>query len=411
MMIENLRGKRILICEEALIDYKGHFYSWIKAIRTLHRNAGVEVLVACSKDVNESIKKEFNAFPVYTYNNWSGIYDGKQAWKRYLSVFKHNYRVWKETRAFLKTIGKVDCILLPAVRIHQLMAWRRLCSESLGKRFDRLILFVLNSEAVYDEGFTQFHFKKTSLLIKIILRSFKNYVAQGKVVLAGDSHITSHEFETLAGVPFRVFPSPALGLEAIHSDQLSQPDEFTNTTTFVILGVSFIDKGIDVLQKAIVLLLKENPLLPARFVIQWAREMVDYDGKLVPISETLRNAKQVELIENVLSEEAYKQYMHEADFIVLPYRLKVYFNRISGVAVEAACAGIPMIVTQNSWLEWAIKEYGAGVSVKDGDYNDLADKIKYCIAHKNSLIQEAEQRKATAIEKNSSAYYLDCVWK
>lgn len=409
-MSESLRGKRILICEEALIDYRGHFYSWIKAIRAIHLAAGAEVLVACNKNVHEDIRKEFNAFPVYTYNNWSGIYDHKQAWKRHLSVFKHNYHVWKETRALLRKTGKVDCVLLTAVRIHQLIAWRELCRAGTGRYFNRVILFLLTSEAIYDEGFTTYHFKKTSLLIKTVLKSFKNYIGKKKVVLAGDSHITSGEYETLSGVRFKVFPSPAVGLEAIYHNSPVDSSLDKNKTTFVILGVSVIDKGIDILQKAILLLLQKDPLLPARFIIQWGTRTVDYDGNEIPIADELRKAPQVELIERVLSEEAYKHYMHRADFVVLPYRLKVYFNRISGVAVEAACAGIPMIVTKNSWLEWAMNQFGTGVTVSDGNHEELADKIQLCIAEKDSFKKKAKERRATAIEKNSSAHYLDCVW-
>ncbi len=407
----DLTGKRILICEEALTDYAGHFYSWIKAIRAIHMEAGAEVLVACNKNVKEEIRKEFKAFPIYKRNSWSGRYYSKHAWKRYLFVFKHNYNVWKETRGLLKTIGHVDCILLTATRIYQLMAWRQLCRSGLGKKFDRLIIFQLTSEAIYNESFTAFTFKRTSLLMKTFLKSYKRFVDAGKVVLAGDSHITCHEYETLSGIPFKVFPSPAVGLEAIHNDHLPKPDDYESTTTFVTLGVSLFDKGIDILQKSILLLLQEEPALSARFIIQWGHKMVGYDGNTIEISDELRKAPQVKLIEQSLSEEAYKDYMHQADFIILPYRLKVYFNRLSGVAVEAACAGIPMIVTKNSWLEWAMNSYGSGVAVTNENYEDLAEKIRICIREKKAFQKAAVERKKIAIEMNSSARYLDCVWK
>ena len=89
-----LKGKRLLICEEALINYKGHFYSWIKAIRKIHLDAGAEVIVAGNVGVNDAIQQEFQIHKSYTHNNWSGIYDYKQSWRRYASVFLHNYRVY-----------------------------------------------------------------------------------------------------------------------------------------------------------------------------------------------------------------------------------------------------------------------------------------------------------------------------
>jgi glycosyltransferase involved in cell wall biosynthesis len=406
----SLKGKRLLICEEGLLDYKGHFYSWIKAIRTIHQQAGVEVLVASHAQVNEKIREEFNAFPVYTHNNWSGIYDHKQAWRRYLSVFIHNFRLWRQTRALLRKTGPVDCILLPAVRIHHLLAWRRLCRQELGIGFKRLVLFQVTSEAIYNESFTSFHFKKTAQLMKWALAGFKNEVAAGQVVLAGDSHITCKEYETLSGVPFRVFPSPGAGLQAASEIPSSKSSTTADIPVFVILGVSFFDKGIDLLQDAILKLLRENPDLNARFIIQWANPTIDYNGRPIPIEDELRNAQQVQLIERVLNEDEYRSFLQQADFVVLPYRRKIYFNRISGVAVEAACAGIPMIVTENTWLEWALKEFGAGVTIRDGDADDLADKIRVCIKEKTVLLKYASERKKMALEKNSTERYLKCVW-
>jgi glycosyltransferase involved in cell wall biosynthesis len=406
----NLLGKKLLVCEEGLLDYKGHFYSWIKAIRSIHMQAGAEVLVATNKQVIPEIKEEFKAIPTYSHNNWSGVYDSQKIWRRYLSVFKHNLNVWRETRLLLDNIGPIDCVLLPAVRIHHLIAWKQLCREGLGKKFKRVILFLLTSEAVYDESFQKYGFKRSSRLIKFVLKNFKDEVANGTVILAGDSHITCKEYEMLSGIKFRVFPSPGTGLQAAEQVSFQKNVKKQFVVSFVILGVSVIDKGIDVLQEAIIRLIDNNPEIQAKFIIQWSTKTIDYKGNLVHISQKLRLAKQVELIETTLDDEEYKNYFHQADFLVLPYRRKVYFNRISGVAVEAACAGIPMIVTENTWLEWAMNEYGAGVTVKDGDAIDLANKIILCIKEKEKKKIEAFDKRTIALQKNSTENYLKCVW-
>jgi len=410
----SLKGKRLLICEEALIGYKGHFYSWIKAIRSIHRTAGADVLVAGSTSVDPAIREEFSVIPAYSKNSWSGIYDYPQAWRRYLAVFAHNYRLYRETKRLLKKTGPVDCILLPATRIYHLMAWRRLCSRRLGKDFQRIVIFVLTSEAVYNDSFTEYSFKRSSQLIKTVLAGFRKEVEAGRVVLAGDSHITCGEYSKLSGVPFKVFPSPAMGLEAaagVQSVPVAANDYQEEVPSFVILGVSVIDKGIDILQEAIIRLLKDDPGIRAKFIIQWGTPTVNYDGSLVPISDILRKAPQVELLEQVLGEAEYKQYLQKAGFIVLPYRRKVYFNRLSGVAVEAACAGIPMIVTENTWLSWAMDEFGAGVTVRDNDAGDLAEKICYCIEHWPALKAQAQERKDIALSLNSAQQYLKSAWE
>lgn len=406
----NLHGKRILICEEALSDYKGHFYSWVKAIRKIHLQEGVVVLIACNRGVKQEIKEEFGAIPAFSRNSWSGMYYHKRAWKRYLSVFGHNYFLWREVRTLFRQTGPVDCVLLIAARIHHLLAWRALCQWGLGKDFKRIVIFIVTSEAIYDPSFTSFYFKRSSLLIRGVLQSFRKMVQDRKVIFAGDSHITCQEYTTLSGIPFQVFPSPAAGLEACKTDDVA-PAQYEAVTTFVLLGVSVIDKGIDVLQKAILLLLNRAPSLPVRFIIQWAQETIDYEGSRVAIAEGLRQSDRVELITEILDEKEYKSYLHQADFLVLPYRRKVYHNRISGVAVEAAIAGIPMIVTEGTWLQWAVDTFGSGVTFKDGDAEDLANKISMCVINKLKYQQEARQQSIKALKLNSGEKYLESIWK
>jgi glycosyltransferase involved in cell wall biosynthesis len=104
-------------------------------------------------------------------------------------------------------------------------------------------------------------------------------------------------------------------------------------------------------------------------------------------------------------------YFQKSDFLSLPYRRKAYFNRISGVLIEAACSGIPMMVTENTWLSWAMEEYGAGVTVKDNDSEDLYQKLLYSVDNWRSLANAAEAKRPIALEKNSSENYLHCLWE
>jgi glycosyltransferase involved in cell wall biosynthesis len=116
------------------------------------------------------------------------------------------------------------------------------------------------------------------------------------------------------------------------------------------------------------------------------------------------------LLEQTLDDSSYRKYLETADVMVLPYRRLEYFNKISGVAVEAALAGVPMVVTERTWLSWAMDEYGVGVKVKDGSIEDLKNKLGYAIAHWKELKAEAAARKDHALELNSSERYLQKMW-
>ena len=406
----NLSGKRLLICEEALKDYTGHFYNWVRSIKEINEDAGVTVKIAGNTEMESAIVENLEAYPIYSKCSWDDTYHFPQAWKRYISVFRHNSLVFKETKALLDKSEPFDCLLVPAARIHHLIAWRRLCSRYLGKKFKRLVIFIITSEADYNEDHTEFRFKKSSNLIKLVLRSFRKYINSGEVVLAGDSHITSHEYTTLSGMPFIIFPSPGMALTN-YSKDTDLPAKNPNELVFSLLGISVYDKGIDVWQEVVLRYLENHPDNHVRFVIQWAQPTMTPQGTRIQIDERLRKSDRVTLLEHVLSEEEYKNYFQNSDFIVLPYRLKSYFNRTSGVLIEAACLGIPMIVTDNTWLAWAIKEYASGLTAKEADADDLYTKLLNAVENADELQEKAKERQPSALAQHSTQGYLSCLWE
>lgn len=402
-----LDGKRLLIIEEGLRNHDAHFFTWIKAIRQINQAAGAEVLVAGHQRVITEIREELDVKPIYSHNNWEGMYNYPNPLRRYGAVFLHNWRVYRQTLKLLRETGRVDCIELAAARIHHLLAWYWLCRRFLGKKFNRLVIFILTSEGYYDDDMN-LHFKKSSFFIKMVLKWFRPWVESGRVCFAADSHVTADQYEQLAGIPFRLFPSPGVALQKWDS---ARRDDERKGTVFVLLGVSYYDKGMNIMQDAVIKFLSRNPESNCRFIIQWAKETIAPNGDKIEIDERLRNAPQVTLIETVLNAEDYKNYLLSADCIVLPYRRYVYFNRISGVAVEASCAGIPLIVTENTWLSWAVEKFGAGLTIRDGDAADLCCKLEEFEQRKDDLQQLAVKRKAVALDYNSSDKYLDCLWR
>jgi glycosyltransferase involved in cell wall biosynthesis len=134
------------------------------------------------------------------------------------------------------------------------------------------------------------------------------------------------------------------------------------------------------------------------------------NGSVTQVSERLRGDPRVTLLEHRLSNEEYAKHFSETDFIVLPYRKSTYFNRISGVAVEAAVSGKPILVTQNTWLEWALKEFASGIAVREGSPEGLCVALEKCIDDREKMIASANARAQTARSYNSSENYLTRLW-
>lgn len=403
----NLTGKKLLICEEALVDQKGHFQSWIKAIRKMHLDAGAKVFVAGNKAVITEVRDDLGVLPIYTVNSWNQDVTARwPAWRRYLHVFAQNWRIFWQTRKALRVAGPVDVVLFTAVRIHHMIGLRLLCAWGMGRKFKRLACFLLTSSAEYNEDFTEFQFPRQSGLLKAVLRSFAKLVKERKVLLAGDSHVTCGEYEQLSGVPMTLFPSPGADLRYERENT-----ESSASPVFTMLGVSTWDKGIDTFHDAIELFLGRNPAKDVKFVLQWGVDCIAPDGAKKEISDRVRGDRRVDLYERRLTNEEYAGLFRKSDFIVLPYRKCTYFNRISGVAVEAAVSAKPMIVTRNTWLEWAMQEFGSGVSVPEGCSTSLCEQIEECCANFEDMLRAASERAEVARNYNSAPRYLGLLWE
>jgi glycosyltransferase involved in cell wall biosynthesis len=401
----NLKGKRILLCEEALVDEHGHFQSWIRAIRQMHLDAGADVYIAGNRAVIPDVRDDLKVLPVYSENSWDQRISGKwPAWRRHLWALIHNWRVFFETKSALTTTGPVDVVVFTAVRIHHVIGIRILCLIGLGVHFKRIVFFLLTSQAEYNPDFTSYRFSAQSRLLALVLRSFRHLSRSGLVILAGDSHITCSEYQKLAGIRMALFPSPGASLS--HEND-ARPNE---NIVFTMLGVSTWDKGIDVFQAAILQFLARNPRCSVSFVLQWSVPCIRPDGHVISASESLRHDSRVTFIERRLSNDEYDSYFSASDFIVLPYRKSTYYNRISGVAVEAALSGKPMIVTENTWLSWAINQFGAGFAVPEGDVECWSMAIEKCCMNWQELQQKGRRRIIEAREYNSSERYLGLLW-
>jgi glycosyltransferase involved in cell wall biosynthesis len=86
-------------------------------------------------------------------------------------------------------------------------------------------------------------------------------------------------------------------------------------------------------------------------------------------------ARNVRLIDEVLSRSEYNRLLGGADVVLLPYSRGVYYARTSGPFTEALAAGKPVIATDDTWMSDQLEHFGAGVTVADNDADDLVRAI------------------------------------
>lgn len=404
-----LTNRRLLIVEEALQNYTGHWYEYDRAVTEFNRAAGVEVTVAAHRTVDPEIAAELNANPLFRYTNWDGVYYSPSAWRRYLGILKHNWYVYRTLDSFLAESEGYDCIFVPTVVIYHWIAWLGLISKYHGRKFTRLVLFIRNNAGTYPNGTTHPVFQRHMVLLKKVLQAYQKWIQAGVVCLGTDSARHAAEYKLLAGLEVKVFPHPKVQLPTLHYSINSNrlPDA---PVVFSCLGPARLEKGTDIFQEAILHLVRTKPNLNAKFVIQWNRDIIKEDGAILERSTELNQSGKVLFLTQDLTSDEYNTYLGQSDCIVLPYRRESYYTRLSGIAIEAAMLGIPLIYTRHTWLEDAVSQYGAGLGVNDQDPINLAEMIALMAASIDQYRASAQQRASLARAYHSSDHFLECLW-
>jgi len=402
-----LRGKRMLVVEEALKNESGHWYEYVKSVAELNRMAGAKTVVVSHVETDPAIRREIGAHAIFPWTSWDNVYRYPQAWRRYLGIAHHNFRVYRVMSRFVKEHGPFDILFAPTVTIHHVIGWRLLMARHGGRRIGRIILLFRNNAGSYADDSKTPVFKRSTNILKWALQSFRPLLARGRARFATDSRKLAFEYEHLCGIEPEVFPSPRIAPPAPPAPPVRAPGA---PVIFSCLGPARFEKGIDVMQAAIRTYLERHPDGQARFVIQWNDPILDAEGAVYPPDPALRADPRVELIERTMSSAAYDAAVARTDCMLLPYRRASYFARISGVAVEAVTAGVPVIYTRDTWNEDLVLDLGAGIGVADNDVSGLADAIATMVEDFDRFSAEAVARADAARRSHSPMAFVARAW-
>jgi glycosyltransferase involved in cell wall biosynthesis len=403
-----------LICEEALKDEVGHWFEYCHAVETIHDSYGVETLILAHADVAPSVRRAANALPFFRETSWDGMNEEPSALKRYWGIVTHNWLVFRSVDAFLRARGSFDLVFAPTVTIHHLLGWRLVAALHCGGRVGRLVILFRNNVGYYTEGNDRPRFRRASVLFAWLMKSFDALVRSGRVSFATDSERLADEYEALSMMRPIVFPSPRIAPPVAMAEVDAAASRPAGPFRFSCLGPARFEKGVDILQEAIKLLLMRRggaeSELDVRFMIQWNSEILDAHGEPYRIDPALAADDRVEFVTAPLDAHAYAAALRRTHCMVLPYRRAAYFARISGVAVEAATAGIPVIFTKGTWCESFVESCGVGLGVADGDASGLADAMEAMIADYGAYQSRAVARAALARSKNAADGFVRALW-
>lgn len=396
---------QLVIADEGLRSTLGHFYEYDRAVKALAESStDVEVVVLGHVRMERDIQSELNALPVFRYTNWDGIYDHPDLLRRYLGVFRHNFRMLADLGSYVRSTAKIDLMFAPAVVLHHLLGFY-LFTLRYYKRCDQVVLMLRNSIAVYDETLIP-KFRGTAVFWKVMLWLYRPLVAAGKVRFVTDSDQLATELRLLSGIDATVIPHPSL--VARKEDSVARETKAADSLRVYLPGPARYEKGADLLLEAVSQLREARSPFKVTFVLQWENDFEKPDGTMCSLesAETEASLQRFEIIRTPLSSDEYQQELCAADLIVLPYRPAAYFARISGVAVEALLLGKPVVFTRDTWVARLMDQFETGVSC-DAEVSSFVDSLTVALENLEDLTHRAEAQKKSAAAAFSTEKFLD----
>jgi len=364
--------KRLLIVEEALKNRRGHWYEYNRNIIEEARFRGIEVTILAHRDVENSIKNELKCKPFFPVTCWDQVYAHPSAWRRYLGILHHNFRISRLlSRHFAAESKPYDVVLVPTVVLYHWLAWRWLVFRGATKWFKKVILTTRNNAGEYDPATKNYTFNASAKVLAAVLKGFRGVVEKGNVEMASDSMVLAAQYKSLCGIPFHTYPHPR------RTDHLGLPMSRSQTeTVFTALGPPRYEKGSDLIVEAIRSILSNEADFPGRFVIHWTDRVFSPEGKETVLPIEWDAHQKVEIIRNSLDTAEYQHRLDEADVLLLPYRRAQYHARLSGIAIEAFQSGVPCICISDTWVEECMRAIGVGVAIEEETLTDLTAAIR-----------------------------------
>jgi len=311
-----------------------------------------------------------------------------------------------------------DLIFVPTVLVHHLVGWVPLIKWKLRDFPGRILLFFPNAPVYLDQdGNARIPSDPTAKLFLFCIRALRNEVAGGKVVLGAETEPMTKALTEATGVSFTYLPhpvelspksspatrdsvgrlsdpSPQTPVSVDRQGDLSTasppvsvdrqgdlstasppvPAASADPIVFGCYGAARHEKGSDVLQRAIALVLENRPDMPARFVFQWMEDFADEEGNMIHLDPEVAAHPKVQVIRGHFSEGGYERQLAATDVMLLPYR-SPYRLRVSRVVIEAMNLGMPVVATRATTLWSQLSEYGVGAGCDDGGADSLATAI------------------------------------
>ena len=379
----------VCLVDSELRDYRGHYFNYIKSIYLATCARRLQFKALGSRDCVPELRDAFDIEPVF-----QPLPSGSRTIPKPVMVLwkplEGNWFFYKDIIAAKTGFLNQQWVVLATTADHsQLFAWAlwlRRFPPGLAPRLVPMLRFG------YFKPQYQ-HWRTSVVWLRMALLILEKASSRTTTYLATDSENLAREYRLLTRLPVTVLPIPHTNHYCTELEGGSR-GSLRRSINMVSLGGARIHKGFGLLATAIKQLHENGQLARLSFTLQCYRQpgrgqaVLDYIAMLKEL-----NSSSIRLVEQSLSEDEYYQLLSEADVVLVPYSRNHYYANTSGPFTEALAMGKPVVVTQGTWMSDQLERFGAGVTFRDQDIDDLARAICEVRDNYPRLVEQAMARR------------------
>lgn len=389
---------RVLIVDEELRDSRGHTGNFIRGMLEYLVGTGADVEVWGHCEVTPAAWEVagVRVRPMFR-RVWMDAIFRPQRGGRVVSVLRHNWQLLGTLVRGGALTRPPELTIATSVHLYHLLAWR--VWLALVPRRCRLVLVVLRQPwLIRTEVSGRWEFTRVARIYRPLLRSFRRSARNGQCCLATEARFTSRLLRHLSGVPSVLIAMPRPTVWTTLRRDLGQSRAPTAPLRIGFLGRTTADKGFEMLLEMIERRCrKPTPGASVVFVIQWSEvpgNPPHWKKRLSALVQGFPEA--IERVEGDLTVDAYAAMIASLDGLLLPYWRSDYIGRGSSLALDAYCAGVPVVFTAGTWVAETVGRWGAGVACRDRDAESLAVAVETLVQNVDSLAARARAQAEVA---------------
>ena len=388
----------VVVVEDNLRDDRGHFGHFVRGLAELLRPLGSGVEVWAHREAALPMPSHVSLRALFSRSSIEAAF-ATTRFRRIVAVLRQNaellWWLWRcggfsrRSHLFLATSGT----------LYHLAAWR--IWLALAPRSSRLVVFVHDLPWLIARDGARPRLQPIAAVYRIVLRAFRGYAQKGRCAFIAETPRQGKLLHRLGALPVSVVPVPVTAA-VLAQEVLPVARPPDRRLRFGLIGRMAAEKGIESLIAAILHLRHTRRARRVTFVFQWF-DAPDVGSKWKQDLVALQAAcpESIDIVEGSLPPADYAAMFGQLDAILLPYRVRDYYERGSGLAAEAFCTGRPVVCTAGTSMARAIGRWGAGVVFREGSAEALAAAIVELAEHYDTFLACARRQMQVAREAHA----------